>query len=565
MKRWRILAQMAGLMIFAAISCQQSPRLPAIDPPATAPAATAPDEKARLTNFLGHPIHFQKVCFRGEEFPACEYDQPDQVRALIGPYSLKRTFYDAQGVSVETAKNPGRYAAVVEITYAARTTKRFVTLCRIAGQAADVSAPTTQPSELLHAGIDGDILKDRAGELPQRVAPEYDLYTPWESTDAILAAGLYDLTALKKSGQALPTDSLVNLDRQWWVAFKRRFYGYDKRYPNEFICPRPVEGPPAPTIHWGAVRDAGMAPDTLGRINQECQDWVKESGQGMSLCVVRHGVVVVQKAYGVRTRGSFKGQPFAVDTVCDLASVTKFLSGMLIAEFADQGLVHFDDPADKYVATLRGLKNPNPPTLRNLYLHNAGFDDHWGDLVNDLEEEIADLYPTLRADSVHKYQGTGHALGGKIMEMISGQSIPRLFGKHLFEPLGCGHMRCDGTSYLAWGTSVDLATMGQMMLNGGVYGKLRFTSPRVIQQMQPIPGHDRFDPDKTIRWGVGIKMFDSDHFSEKAYGGSGMYGAFLKIDPTYDLVVAMVRDNEGDRYLQRRGQLVRLIINCIEP
>jgi CubicO group peptidase (beta-lactamase class C family) len=124
----------------------------------------------------------------------------------------------------------------------------------------------------------------------------------------------------------------------------------------------------------------------------------------------------------------------------------------------------------------------------------------------------------------HQYQGVGHALAGKIMENISGESVPRLYRKHLLEPLNCTRTKLELTSYGSVSTSMELARIGQMMLNGGSYGNLRFTSPQIIQQMVPQPGNDRFEPDKSIRWGVGTKIFDSDGFSDQAYGGSGATG-----------------------------------------
>ena len=197
--------------------------------------------------------------------------------------------------------------------------------------------------------------------------------------------------------------------------------------------------------------------------------------------------------------------------------------------------------------------------------HLHGYGRRAGALaLNISEEQIADYSPLLHADSVHKYQGTGHALGSKIMESITGESLPRLFQKHLFLPLGDTSMQSDYSSFGAVGSTIQLARIGQMMLNGGAYGNLRFTSPKTVAGMQPIPGRDRFDPDKSIRWGIGIKMFDSDNFSPKAYGGSGACGSFLKLDPTYDLVITMVRDAEGDRYLPHRGSLVKTIITAIK-
>ena len=432
--------------------------------------------------------------------------------------------------------------------------KRFATLCR---------------ADAARTGVDAEILRARRAELGPPEPDKWSPPRPRDAHEATLAAGLYDLTAMKRRGGTLPADSLIELDRQWWVEFKRRYYGYDKLYPKEFVCPRPISGKPAPVVRNGSPAEAGMKPDAVDTISRACEAWVGESGIGCALCVVRHGVVVINRAWGVQAGGPQKGEPFTIDTPAPLASTTKFLSAILLAEFADRGLIGIDEPVDRYVAALRGAAAPaRVPTVRDLFLHTAGFTGHWGDSLNDMEEVVADLYPTLEVWKTHRYQGVGHALAGKIMETMSGESIPRLFRRHLFEPLGVKSLRSDHTSYGSRGTAADLAVIGQMMLNGGAYGAMRFTSPDAIAQMMPIPGRDRFDPDKTIRWGVGSKLFDSDGLSDRHYGHSGAGGCFLKVDPAHDMVIAHTRhaeDSTYGNYHRNRAKMIASVLGAAQP
>jgi CubicO group peptidase (beta-lactamase class C family) len=512
----------------------------------------------KMQSFVAQPIRFEPFCFQGEKFPACDFDKPDAVRELIGPYTIKAAFYDCDGRPAQSAKAPGRYAAVVEIHHSGKISKRFVTLCRMGG-AVDEAVVASEPAALLAAGIDARVIEACKAEL---LVPREDHFLPVRPTGitaATLAAGLYDLTALMRAGKAAPPDSLSQLDRQWWVRFKRRYYGYDKVYPKEFICPRPVGGKGAPTIRQGTLAQAGMKADAIETIDRACESWAADALVGFGLCVVRHGVLVCDKAYGKQKDGA----AFTTTTPAQLASATKFLSATLLSEFADQGLIGIDDPADKYVAALRGISVPRVPTVRELYLHLAGFTGHWSDTLNDIEERVADLYPTLDVGVRHRYQGVGIALAGKIMEMISGESIPRLFSRHLMGPLDC-KIQPEMTSYGTFGTAGELVRIGQMMLNGGAYGDMRFTGPEVIRQMMPIAGADRFDPDRSIRWGVGSKLFDSDGLSEQAFGHSGACGSFLKIDPTYDMVIAMARNEEGKDFLKRRAGMIKAILDGVD-
>ena len=199
-------------------------------------------------------------------------------------------------------------------------------------------------------------------------------------------------------------------------------------------------------------------------------------------------------------------------------------------------------------------------------MHIAGLSGHWGDLLDDFEERLADLYPTLEVGKKHEYEGVSLAAGGHIMEMMSGMSIPRLYQKCLFEPLGV-HVKSDFTSYGGEGTAMDLARIGQMMLSGGRYGKYRFTSQAAIDKMMPVAGQDRYEPDMTVRWGIGIKQFDSDGLSEKAYSHPGASGSFVAVDPTRDLVIAMTRFDEGGsfkNFLIKKGAFIKVILDQLQ-
>ena len=439
-----------------------------------------------------------------------------------------------------------------------------------------------QPTLLDAAGIDKDILAGRAGEFgrltrtrtpdnrrdtfPRREAAQK------EAAEAVMVAVLHDLTALKAAGKPLPDDTLNKLDRQWWVDFKRHYYGYDEMYSKEFVCPAVMKGKAARVLRDGTPAEAGMKDDAVKTIDAACEAWVNSVHIGFSLCVVRHGVVVVNKGYGKQTSGPNKDEPYTASTRGPLASATKFLSSILLAEFVDQGLVGLDEPVANYVPALRGRPTRIPGrllTVRDGYIHIGGFPGtQWGDLMNDLEEVVADLYPTLEVGVRHQYEGTSLALGGKIMEMMSGESLPRLYRKHLFDPLGCRDTDVELSALGSTSTAIDLARIGQMTLNGGAYGDKRFFHSSVLRAMMPIPGRDRFNDDATIRWGVGIKQFDIDGLSEEAYGHPGASGSCVAVDPTRDLVIAMTRFEEGpgsfSDFLKKKSVMYKAILDSIK-
>jgi CubicO group peptidase (beta-lactamase class C family) len=347
------------------------------------------------------------------------------------------------------------------------------------------------------------------------------------------------------------------------VDFRRKYYGFDKLYAAPFVCPRPMEGKPAPIVRRGTAAEAGMKPNAEKIIDAACASWAKENPAGFGMCVPRRGVVLLNKGYG-----PIDGNPATADTPAILASLTKFLCAILLLEMVDQGLIDLDDPVDRHIPALRGIKVRRVMTIRDLYMHTCGFSGHDGDTWPDLEEVVADLYPVLEVGVKHQYQGMGLALASKIMEMKSGEALPYLYQNHLFRQLGCANSKAELSSFGSWSIPLDLAKIGQLMLNGGAYGEHRFFSAKTHAHMLPIPGKDRIGPDKSIRWVIGIKQFDSDGLGDQAYGHGGGTGSFLVIDPSRDLVTAHTRVSEGvafKEFLKQKAKVIAAITAAIDP
>jgi CubicO group peptidase (beta-lactamase class C family) len=517
-----------------------------------------------LLSFAAERIRFDSFTFSGDQFPACRFENPERVEKLVGPCTLFITWYDAQGKIVTTpGKEAGRYAAVVEIRRPERISKRFFTLYHLAGNARwQVRASGTALSLPKGTAIDPAILQGQGDDIDDLATHALSDALKKEPAGAALLAGLHDLGDLRRAGKALPDDRASYRERQWWVDFRRKYYGYDKLYPARFVCPTPVTGDRAPVLRAGTAAEAGMASDAVATIDAACAAWARENGHGFALSVARRGVLILNNGYGQQD-----GKAVTPTTPSILASLTKFLNAILFLEMMDQGLFDLDEPVAKYVPALRGITVLRPLTFRDLYLHTGGFTGHDGDTWPDLEEIVADMLPALEVGGRHQYQGTGHALASKVMENLSGEALPYLYREHLFRPLGCTQMRAELSSFGSLGTAPELARIGQMMLNGGAYGDRRFFRPQTLARMLPVPGKDRIGDDKSIRWGVGIKQMDNDGLSERAFGHSGATGSFLVIDPQRELVIACARMTEGNSYkefLKQKARVIAAIVGTID-
>jgi CubicO group peptidase (beta-lactamase class C family) len=533
------------------------PGLPAADP--------APPDRDVLLAFAREPLVFDPFVFTGPAFPPCEFEHPERVAKLVGPYTLHTTFYDEQGRRVSApGKAPGRYAAVVEIRRPGRVSKRFFTLFHRAGNSPPGLRATGAALTLPRGtGIDPAALPGQQEDVDDLASQTLTAAARKDPAAAALLAGLHDLSRFRAAGKAAADDRASHRERQWWVDFKRRSYGYDRLYPEKYVCPTPLEGKPAPVVRDGPPAEAGVKPGAAAAIDAAAEKWVKENGVGFAVCVVCRGVVVVDKGYG-----EWEGKPVAADTPAVLASTTKFLNAVLLMGMVDRGLVRLDDPVEKHVAAMRGVTVPRPMTVRDLYLHTSGLTGTGDDARPDFEEWVADQYPALEVGVRHRYGAAGLALGSKIMEMISGEALPYLYRDHLFAPLGCTRARADYVGFGSRATARDLARVGQMALNGGSYGDKRFFGPATLAQCLPVPGKDRIGDDKSIRWGVGIKAMDVDGLGEKAFGHPGGSGSFLLIDLSRELVIGLARMSEGNNYeafLRQKAAFLAAVAAAVEP
>jgi CubicO group peptidase (beta-lactamase class C family) len=457
-------------------------------------------------------------------------------------------YYDKGFRPVTRADVPGRYGAVVEITPEnGRSTRRFRTLFRL-----PEALPWTGLGQSI--GIQRRFLLGPHRDMRGRPAVATRTYlrrliggnAGRGSADiATILAGLYETQAGDPPSSA--SHNVWVADRQWWVTLKRKLYGTAREFPKPFVCPGPLDGGPAPAVREGTLEEAGMKADAAERIASVCREWAAGSDLAFAVCVVRHGVIVLHRAYGVRGE-----RPMTTTTKSRVASITKLLSGTLMMMLIDQGRVGLDEPVAKYLAPLRGIELARRPTIRQLYNHTSGFQGHWGDYENDLEELVAGEYRDLNVGEKFEYSGLGYALGGKIIEAVTGEAIPQFYKRHLLDPLGCEHTDVAGTHGDAMSVPLDMARIGQMLLNRGAYGSMLFFSEQTFGKMlppAPSPAEGGVAHEDPQWMGIGAWWMNGRYpgfsgLSARAFGHAAGSGATFLVEPERDLVIVMTRNGQ---------------------
>ncbi|MCC6144365.1 MAG: serine hydrolase, partial [Candidatus Hydrogenedentes bacterium] len=523
--------------------------------------------KGRL--LISQDVRFADYVFAGAEFPEVDFENPLIVERIIGPYQIETIFYDKAFNTVSSAEAPGRYGAVVTaIPEAGRPVKRFQTIFRQPDSFDRFNPWFVYPDVSIGlpaaVGIAPEVVADNGDSISRYVNRKLTHAMNRDPDAAVLFAGLYEMTATGHSRTA--ADDAWARDRQWWVELKRKLYPTDRALQTEFIAPTKISGPPAPVLRLGSAEEAGMQAGAAEAIDAVLTEWSSHSSEGFAVAIARHGVVFLHKAYGERN-----GAPMTVDTPSWMASITKFMSGVGLMLLVDQGLVGLDDPVSEYLPALRGIQVETPLTIRHLYTHTNGmalhvqppghYMDHWGDEMNDMEEIIASYYPFLEVGKARGYNGVGYALGGKVIEMVTGEALPQFYKKHILDPLGMQHTRFLDASAQTFSTPMDMAVFGQMLLNRGTYGEWRYMSEETFEAMLPKSLRDVLGMDDDVAWGIGSVWTKDEGLGAHTFGHGAASAATLRIDPENDLVIVMTRNQADEVFGEYHAKFIKAILN----
>ncbi len=485
-------------------------------------------------------VTFPNYLFEGEDFPVADLKRPSRLELELGPCVLKPTFYNEHGQPVEKAMRPGPYAAIVEIIpKRGASSRRYFRLYRVASPlpADGVIDPKRWDDLSAALGVS-------ASSLARESPSTWDRFRSTLSElrldpgFARVISGVY-LNENETQPVRAWNDAMA-ADRRWWVDWKLA-QTPQNRFVYPFFGPKRMETPPAPELREGPFSETGMKPGSVETLDALFKEWASNSDQGFAVCIARRGVIVLHRAYGMRD-----GKPMTVNTKSWMASVTKPMSGALMMMLVDDGRLTLDDRVADILPPLHRLTSKRPITVRHLYTHTHGLEwwmkaqDEWP----DLDERVADVYHFARTGRNFNYNGTGYALAGKVIEAVSQKSLPDFYHEHLLAPLGMDSTDVAGSYGDARSIPLDIARFGQMLLNGGTYGKKRFFRAQAYHAMLPRPLTSVLGPGATKVWGIGLNG------TPREFGHGAASSATFRIDREQELVVVITRNSAGKKFLE---------------
>jgi CubicO group peptidase (beta-lactamase class C family) len=398
---------------------------------------------------------------------------------------------------------------------------------------------------------------------------------------------------------------------------------------------------PAAAVQLGPPPGAVLSIEKLSAID-DFIDGEVAAGRipGAIVLIQRHGKPVYFKCFG--KRDVEKGTPMTADAIFPIHSVTKTITSVAAMMLVDRGRISLDDPVSKYIPSFAGMKvgvekkdelgRPvldlvplsRPVNIEDLLLQTSGltygfygeglvkaaYDGiYLGDFDNaGFVERLSKLPLAEQPRTLWDY---GHSTDvvGRVIEVVSGQSLYQFEKTNLLDPLGMTttkffltdpaeraryaqplardrHVERNSLDVTRWesggggmvSTIADFARYGQMLLNGGTLdGKTYLRSAAfaamTTDHIGPGSGVARnyfYYPGDGFGFGYGFGVRTDPGNAVPPPPGSlgeikwdGATGVYIVVDRAQDMFFVLMEDSPSGR-MPVEVMLKKLIYDAFE-
>jgi uncharacterized protein YbbC (DUF1343 family) len=333
--------------------------------------------------------------------------------------------------------------------------------------------------------------------------------------------------------------------------------------------------PPPPVVKPEPPPPVGVIDDPrFARVAQVAKQEIgARHTPGVVVLVGHQDRIVYRQAFGHRSLEP-QVQPMTVDTVFDIASLTKVVATTTaVMQLVDKGRLRLDDPVARYWPEF-ATNGKSHITIRQLLTHTSGLRAEvnsrvrWQGYQGALAAIAADK-PVNPPGTAFRYSDANFVVLGDLVRRVSGKSLDVYCAQEIFRPLGMkdtsfnppaskqarfapcdyqsGVLRCgqvsDPTSHRMGGvaghagvfsTATDLAVFSQMLVDGGVgrEGQLILSAKAVAAMTKPhgLPGNGTR---RGLGWDIRSpysKIFNAS-FPKGSFGHTGYTGTSIWIEP----------------------------------
>ncbi|AGB02580.1 serine hydrolase [Methanoregula formicica] len=260
---------------------------------------------------------------------------------------------------------------------------------------------------------------------------------------------------------------------------------------------------------------------------------------GMAVAIVRDDKVIYLRTFGVKNVTT--NEPVGPDTRFQLASISKSVTGTMIAEMVGNGELSWDDTIVSVNPAFR-LSDPyvtQHVTFRDLLSHRSGLPEYGADdLQNDLKysrQEIMDRLPYLGLGgfrSSYAYSNIGITIAGVTAAMKAGKPYEDLVAERIFIPAGMYNTSARFSDFTASPDRVELYPMheGTPVAGPPVDDDINSPAGGVSSTINDMVRYARFQANggsldgKQVVNASALKESHTPQFI-RSYSGTGMMGS----------------------------------------
>ncbi len=354
----------------------------------------------------------------------------------------------------------------------------------------------------------------------------------------------------------------------------------------------------------------------LARIDDAVEAAVADGDlPGAVVLVWSQGRTAYLKAFGRRAVEP-QSEPMTVDTIFDLASLTKVVATTTaVMMLVEEGRVRLRAPVAEYLPGF-GRHGKERITVGQLLAHVSGLRPDL-DLEQEFDgretalEHTFDERPVAAPGERFVYSDLNFMLLGEIVARVSGQPLDEFAARRIFEPLGMGETMflppaalagriapteaCVGVEWPCradaadavmlrgavhdptarrmggvaghaglFSTAADLARFGEMVLGGGVREGVRILAPLTVARMTAPATPPGMGDVRGLGWDIDSRYSANrgDLFPVGSFGHTGFTGTSIWIDPSSRTFVVFlsnrVHPTGGGRVVALRGRVATL-------
>ena len=208
----------------------------------------------------------------------------------------------------------------------------------------------------------------------------------------------------------------------------------------------------------------GFSRERLDKLHHVLQGYVDEGKHaGIITVIARHGKIVDIGNYGVRDLDS--RAPMSADTIVRIYSMSKVITSVAALTLFEEGKFKLTDPISKYLPEFKDMKvctggsadepklvdAKRPITIKQLFTHTSGIPYDFtaiepvitmhqrSDIFNapslkEFSERLARL-PLVHQPGESMTYGLNIDVLGRLIEVVSGQSLEEFMQRRIFDPL----------------------------------------------------------------------------------------------------------------------------------